>query len=136
MTPKDELTANAGWPQWATAGTKVICIERRENKLFFYDGPFPEVGREYTIKDPCIAPSGDLCISVVELRWRDVDPGWPLACFRPAIAAKTEAEDVALVKSLLSIGNEELAEHTLGNVRLDIMAEMLNEAWLALGEGE
>lgn len=138
MTSKDELTANAGWVQRAKAGDKVVCINDKPMMpdTIWYEEPHPVEGTAYTISEVEVLVS-DLPHEhgQVSFFFNEIDPNWSFLAsrFKPAIAAKTEQEDVNMIRSLLSIGNEELAAD---KQRVDYLLDALELAWAAHGVEE
>ena len=130
MTSKDELT-------------RVVCVNNdrwlphHAGRLYFRElSTLPPLNVVLCVTGTHIDVYREKRLLIAGWPNRDgsgTDKGWSHRRFRPAIAAKTEAEDVALVKSLLSIGNEELAAD---KQRVDELLKSLEAAWAAYpGEG-
>lgn len=96
---------------WARPGAKCVCI--RVSQGGYGDEISPVIGETYTVRD-AEARGNEIGIRLVELvnqsriyRLKDgsIGPGeimFSAGDFRPVVPTKTQAEDVALIKSLLA----------------------------------
>jgi|DEB19_MinimDraft_3_1074340.scaffolds.fasta_scaffold118202_1 hypothetical protein len=85
----------SGIPSWAVRGAKVVCVldfttARTVNDLGYT--AIPIVGQAYTVRRAYICRYG---VPVIALREFEVDQYFDLRGFRPAVALKTESEDLA-----------------------------------------
>jgi hypothetical protein len=89
---------------WAKPGVKCVCIDasgRVNGVQYEWRGDAPIAGETYTIRRVWAAPGGDAVMDFVELQRLTDGLGYGVYRFRPLVEPKTEAQDVAMFKSLI-----------------------------------
>lgn len=118
------MTDHPTTPSWAVPGARVVCIGPFSQPDFFNGERVPKVNEVYTLRDVAVA-MGEIgcrlkefvnppCMTVAGY----LERFYVLSAFRPAVAQKTEQEDVALF--------ERIAHGTTILERLDLIAADLN----------
>lgn len=102
---------NQAIPAWAVPGARVVCVKPHKA----LGSLEVTVNTVYTIRGVYQNPYG-VFLSCME--FSDVDDGWYLWRFRPAVEPKSEAHDVALFEDI--VRGMSLVE------RLDRIAETLD----------
>ena len=74
---------------WARVGAKCVCVDNPQKRL--------EKGVIYVISDTRIDSCGEH-----NIRIEGRPDWWITSYFRPLVPAKTQADDIALIKSLLT----------------------------------
>ena len=97
--------SSASLPPWARKGVKVVCIEGGTSNRTA-GGWAPKTNGIYTIRGVSVFPGHGACLLLREYvhdeQFMGQEWGWQADHFRPLISTKTEAEDVAEFRKLLT----------------------------------
>jgi hypothetical protein len=97
-------------PSWARKGVKVVCVDASPPK-FGWRKDVLELGRVYTVRGACIAPTGNagvLMAGVCAGEWHTGNErGWWPWRFSPLVILGSDANDVAQFRKLLTIRQPE-----------------------------
>jgi hypothetical protein len=102
----------SGVPSWARKGMKVVCINDQRLESSEVHTGLLVLGSVYTIGDAYHHRSGRIGLFINELQ---ASHAGRLVCydirrFRPAVEPKTEAEDLAQFRKMLTQNSPELVE--------------------------
>lgn len=85
---------NQAIPAWAVPGARVVCVKPYKA----LDGLEVTMNTVYVIRRAYQEPYG-VFLSCME--FPDIDDGWCIRRFRPAVEPKSEAHDVALFEDIV-----------------------------------
>jgi hypothetical protein len=103
----------SGVPSWARKGMKVVCINDQRLESSEVHTGFLVAGSAYTIDGAYHHPSdGRIGLFLAEApgKYQGHPVAYDLRRFRPAVEPKTEAEDLAQFRKLLTQNTPELVE--------------------------